>query len=280
MFGYIILRDIPKRAAQLDFSIFEISGGFRGFAEVQPGVHYVSVEADEKMIEGFWCYIQPSGVVVKVYDYKKKQFVDDTPENTKQYSNMALSGSMNQKLIPVMQRNMEMALLWSDMVSYIKKNNFPLKLYSETPITPPDNLSPEEMQDWFLNKQKSRFEQAFFDTHGGNQEKFLAEFQYAYVRSVVRKTDNEAMNRWLHLLQSIYNAGERIINDIPELFPPLVDIIIKQLKLLPDDFFKLDSKVVYGANYFIEDMIDTRIKKIVEKAKEFEKYLESRGISH
>ena len=38
MFGYIILRDIPKYNAQLDLSIYEIKGGFRGFAEIPPGV--------------------------------------------------------------------------------------------------------------------------------------------------------------------------------------------------------------------------------------------------
>ncbi|MGC9778693.1 MAG: hypothetical protein HZR80_05575 [Candidatus Heimdallarchaeota archaeon] len=53
MFGYIILRDIPKEEAQLDFSIFEIKGGFRGYAEVEPGIHYVSVKDGDNMSEGF-----------------------------------------------------------------------------------------------------------------------------------------------------------------------------------------------------------------------------------
>ncbi|MFX1452367.1 MAG: AAR2 pre-mRNA splicing protein [Promethearchaeota archaeon] len=279
MFGYIILRDIPKKAAQLDLSIYDIKGGFRGFAEVPPGIHYVSVEVDEKMHEGFWCYLEPSTVVVKIYDYENDVFENDSSESEEQYSNMALSGAMNRALIPVMQRNAKMTTEWLKLISYISKDNFPVSLNKETPMEVPENLSPEEMSEYFLKEHKSRFEQAFYDTHDGKKESFLAELQFAFVRSIVRKADDEALERWLHLLQAIYNAGERNIDSEPELFPLIIDILITQFKILPDNMFTSDSRVVSRVQYLIEDMIDTDIDNVKEKAQEFAEYLKSRGIS-
>ena len=67
MFGYIILRDIPKKLVQLDLIYFPIKGGFRGFAEVSPGPHYVSIEVNEEMHEGFWCWVNTGEAIIKVY---------------------------------------------------------------------------------------------------------------------------------------------------------------------------------------------------------------------
>lgn len=279
MFGYIILRDIPKKAAQLDLTIYNIQGGFRGFSQVSPGAHYVSVEVDGAMHEGFWCYLEPSGVVVRIYDYKENKFTEDTPENKAHYSDLALSGAMNRALIPIIQQNAKMATKWTKLVSNIEKSNFPPALHFETPMIPPENLSPEELSDWYLKKHKSRFEQAFLDSHAGNQGTFLAEFQFTFVRSLVRKTDNEALERWLHLIQAIYHAGERSIDDNPDLFTSLIDVIIRQLKLLPEKWFVPDSKVISGASHIIEDMIDTDIDNVVKKAQEFTNFLKSVGIN-
>lgn len=278
MFGYIILRDIPKEAAQLDLLFYEIQGGFRGFAQVLPGPHFVSIKVDGEIHEGFWCYLEPSRVVVKVFNYENKLFQEDNPENELKYSNLALSGAMNKALIPVMLRSPEMAMDWIKLVSYIKIDNFPFTLHSETPIIPPENLSSEEMSAWFLDTYKSRFEQAFFETHGGNKDSFLAEFQFAFVRSLVKKTDDEALKRWLCLLQAVYNVGERNIKAVPDLFPPLIDIIMAQFKYLPEDWFKPNSQVVYGVSYLIEDMTDTGIEELIEKAKNFKDFLKLKGV--
>jgi hypothetical protein len=178
-----------------------------------------------------------------------------------------------------MQRNAKMETEWLKLVSHIKKDNFPISLNKETPMEPPDNLSPEEMSDYYLKTHKSRFEQAFYDTHGGNKESFLAEIQFAFIRSLVHKPDDEALERWFHLLQAIYNAGERSIDAEPELFPLIIDTIIAQFKISPDEWFSSESKVVNRAKYLIEDMIDTGIKNVKEKAQEFAEYLKSRGIS-
>lgn len=279
MFGYIILRDIPKNNAQLDLSIYEIQGGFRGFAEVPPGVHYISVEHGGKMTEGFWCYVEPSGVVIKVYDYENETFYDDEPENIERYTQMALSGAMNKAFIPVMQRNAKMETEWLTLTLHVAKEHFPLKLHEETPMLPPVDLSPEDMSDYFVKEHKSRFEQAFQDTHGSNKDTFLAELELAYVRFIIKNSDEEAFDRWTHLLQAIYHAGERSIEPEPELFSDIVDILMRQFKFVPKEFLSSDSKVVFNVSHLIEDMADTDVKSLVEKSQEFANYLESKGVN-
>ena len=99
------------------------------------------------------------------------------------------------------------------------------------------------------------------------------------MRSLVRKTDEKAFNHWTHLLQAIYNAGERSIDAEPKLFSLLIEVLIKQLKLVPNEWLSPQSKVVYKATYMIEDMIDTGIEDLKEKAQEFHDFLKTHGIS-
>jgi len=278
MYGYIILRDVPKKAAQLDLSIFEVQGGFRGFALVPPGLHYVSVEVSGKMNEGFWCYLKPSSAIVKVYDYEKEIFVDPDEESNEQYQTMALSGAMNRALIPVMQKNGEMAMVWQRLVSYIKEVDFPVVLNKETPPPQPQGLKPGELSDWYLNKFKSRFEQAFYETHKGKIESILAEFQYAFALFTVRGKDDQAFDRWCHLLQAFYHAGEFFIDKESEFFIQLASVLMEQLKWVPEDWFIPRNKIFYGVNNMIEDMIDTGEKLLGESAKILGAFLKEKSI--
>ncbi len=82
MFGYIILRDIPKQVVQLDLLYFPIKGGFRGFCEVNSGPHYVSIEVDDEMHEGFWCWVKPGEAIIKVYDPENNIFKNDEENAT------------------------------------------------------------------------------------------------------------------------------------------------------------------------------------------------------
>ena len=278
MYGYIILRDIPKKAVQLDLSIFEIQGGFRGFALVPPGLHYISVEVAGKMIDGFWCYLKPSSAIVKIFDYEKEIFVDPDEESKEQYQMMALSGAMNRALIPVMQKDGEMAMVWQGLVSSIKEENFPVILNRETPIMPPLDLSSEELSDWYLTKHKSRFEHALYDTHEGNINSLLAEFQYAYASLIVKGKSDVAFERWSYLLQSFYNAGERSIESESDFFIQLASILIKQLKWAPEEWFESGNNIFYGINNMIEDMIDTGEKLLGESAKMLQAYLKQKMV--
>ncbi len=279
MTGYIILRDIPKKAAQLDLSIYEIKGGFRGFAMVPPGLHYVSIEVDTNMIDGFWCFLKPNDAVIKVYDYQNKTFQDPDPKSEKQYKKMALSGAMNHALIPAMQRTPGMTNKWQDLVSHIKEDNFPPILNQEGVMIPPVNLSPDELTEYFLKKHKSRFELAFINTHNTDINSFIAEFQFAFVKAFIQK-DEIAEKRWYHLIQSIYNVGEHTIQDYPDFFPYLIDVIINQYNCLPDCKFSPKDTLVEGSAYLIEDMKDIDIEILTDKAQILNEYLNTRRVNY
>ncbi len=273
MFSYIILRDIPKDTAQLDVTLFEIQGGFRGFALVPPGAHHVSVKDDGKMVAGTWIFAPSGDAVVRVYDSTLQQLLPDTPENDLNYRDLALGGAMNKALIPVMLRDEEFATRWGSIVSHIKADAFPPAFHNESPINPPPGVEGPALEGFFSTTFKSRIEQAFLGTHGGNVPAFLAEFEFAFASSLVGPDNEVAWARWRHLLQAIYNAGDRFMSAHPDLFIPLVDIIIAQFQYLPRDAFTTASVVSHGIQYLAEDLIDTGIAPLVEKGRVFEKFL-------
>ncbi len=273
MFSYIILRDIPKDTAQLDVTLFEIQGGFRGFALVPPGAHFLSVKDDGKMVAGTWVFAPPEDTVVRVYDATSHQLVPDTPENDLNYRDLALGGAMNKALIPVMLRDEEFATRWGTIVSHIKAEAFPPALRNESPVNPPEGADGPALEAFFSTTFKSRIEQAFLGTHQGNVQSFLAEFEFAFASWLVEPTNDVAGTRWRHLLQAIYNAGDRFMTAHPDLFIPLVDIIIAQLGYLGEDAFTPESATAHGAKYLAEDLVDTGIVALVEKGHTFEKFL-------
>ena len=269
--SYIILRDVPKEEARLDLNIYEIKGGFRGFALVPAGVHFVSVKAGNEY-KTFWCYLKENEAIVKILDYESGKFQDDE-ENGEHYKQLALNGSMNQVLI---QYAMESYPIWANLTKHLTADNFPLELNREEPEPEPDPTA-EDFAEQLMNK-KTRYEQAFLDTHNSDEKAFLAEFEFAFLRWFVNSDDEEALARWRHLLQSLYGVGERRIGDNLQLFIDLVEVIITQMGCLPDDYFTPDSFIANRATYLAEDMIDSDIDGVVEKGKEFSAYLEKRGI--
>lgn len=273
-FCYIILRDLPKEKAQIDADIYEIEGSFRGFKKVIPGFHYVGVQVDQ-IYQGFWCCLQSNEVLVKVFNHTLQQFEDDEPETTTHYQKLALAGAMDQVLIPYNQDSEE---IWEKLTNHIDSRLFPLIIHEEKSNHAAVNISFEKTGNLLLEEQQSRFEQALFNTHGGDTEAFLSEFQFAFVRWYTNIKDLEALNRWRYLLQAIYNAGESSIIKAPELFSGLIDTLLVQLDCLPEDMFTPNSFVTSQARYLAEDMIDSDIEGIVEKGQEFEAYLEERGV--
>lgn len=272
-FCYIILRDVPKEKAQIDADIYEIEGGFRGFKKVIPGFHYVGVQV-EQIYQGFWCCLQPNQVLVKVFNHTLHQFEDDEPETTIHYQKLALAGAMDRVLIAYKHDSWK---IWEKLTNHIDCGIFHPILHQEKSNYAAVNISSEQPNDLLL-KQQSRFEQALFNTHSGDPEAFLSEFQFAFVRWYTNIEDLEALNRWRYLLQAIYNAGESGIAKAPELFSSLIDTLLVQLDCLPEDMFIPNSFVTSQARYLAEDMIDSDIEGIVEKGREFEAYLEKRGV--
>ncbi|MHA1121682.1 MAG: AAR2 pre-mRNA splicing protein [Candidatus Heimdallarchaeota archaeon] len=277
MYGYIILRDIPKEEAQLDVAIYEIKGGFRGFAEVKPGIHYVTVKDDGRMVDGFWCEVKSNDAVIKRYDYQSKSFVDCESEEELRFKDMAVRGAMNHVLIPVMKRSQSLVQFWLDLTSFLKYENFPFSLDEEEPMTPPTDLSPKKLEEWYLTTFKSRFELAFQDTHDRDMYSFFEELQFAFISYVLFK-DEQAYNRYFHLIQAVYNAGERSVTNAPGFFSGFLDIIRKQFNTVKVEDFTPDSKLFANLSNLLEDMEDSGIEPLTEKARNFKEYLDERGI--
>lgn len=254
-FGYIILRDIPKQQVQIDTIITPVKGGFRGFQFVPAGPHYISVKGYRGESYSFWTYLHANEAVVKVLDPDREVLIDDTPENTEHYTNLAKSGAMASALMPYNLQGFE---VWNKLTNHISEAAFPLPLH---PI--PDQVP-------------NRFAYAFGEVHGGKEELFLAEFQLAFASWYITQGKSGPPERWLHLLQAIYNAGEQKMADHPRLFSQLVDALIGQFNFLQDAEFSEDSSLCYGADYLVEDLTDTEISDLGLKAKEFSDYLTAR----
>jgi len=272
--SFIILRNVPKEETQIDGVFYEIEGGFRGFRGVSSGAHYISVKVEEQH-KGFWCYLEPNQALVKTFNAALQQFEDEEPKTTEQYQQLALSGAMDQTLITYDEDTRE---IWQELTKYITHQDFPPTLHQEESIQPPTNLSAEDLSQWMLKYHKSRFEQALFDTHQGNINAFLGEFQFAFARWYIDSEDTIAFNRWSHLLQALYNAGESGISKATDLFSQLIDILLLQFDCLPDEVLNPDSVVMSSAEYLAEDMIDSDVEEVVEQGEEFKAYLEERGI--
>ncbi|MCB8965729.1 MAG: AAR2 pre-mRNA splicing protein [Ardenticatenaceae bacterium] len=260
MFGAIILLDVPKKEARIGTAHYAIQGGFRGFGMVPPAAwHYVSVQADLDHV-GFWCYLQPKEVVVKVFNDEAQRFEDAAADVLARYANLALSGAMSSALITYPHANFGP---WYGLVQHIPSVDFPPPLHVEDSGT------------------GSRFAKAFQGTHGGDANAFLAEFQYAFVNWYVTQasasSDEAAFARWRHLLLAVYNAGESSIGEAGDLLPRLVDTLLRQFDLLGDEWFAPDGFLAGAqAGYLVEDMTDTGVPDLVEKGAQLSAYIQKR----
>jgi hypothetical protein len=253
----VVLRDIPKQEVRLDLFRCPIEGGFRGFRSDMAlvGWHYVAVKA-EAHHAGFWCYLRPGEAAVRVFE-GDRGFVADEPESEQHYARLALSGAMDHVLMPYPADRYDP---WFALVSHIGPDNFPPRLHGED------------------GGAGSRFEKAWHGTHDGRIDSFLAEFQYAFVRWLVSLdtavVDEAALARWRHLVLSGYNAGEASIAAAGDLFCHLADTLMRQMDVLPADWFVPGSFLTSQAGYMAEDMIDTGLPALVERGRAFARYLE------
>jgi len=273
MSSIIVLRDIPKQTVQIDLWSYEIQGGFRGFQAIPPGVHYIKIQSGD-IHSDFWVALPANEVVIKVFNYQQRQFVDDTPESAATYREMALGGAMGKTLIAYPAEE------WSDWWSLTQHIAIAPQLpplHHETVIQPPADLPPTELMDWLQHHHQSRFEQAFLGTHDGEPTTFLAEFQFAFVRCLLSEADQAAYDRWRHLLLAIYNAGERVIAQFPQLFCDIVDTLLAQFDYLPETLNTADSFVFTNLSQLIEDLIDTGLKSTSAKGQELADWFAERS---
>ncbi len=292
--GWLVVLNVKKSVVRLDLTMYEAKERDQlVFQSVPPGLHYLG-EGFLEPIPGCWFELQPKEVLVKVFNRKQKQFEDASPETIAEYQKLVSGGTIDQN-VKAYSRAVDAGkhdrwVAWQKLTTHLELRNFPIRLHLSEAVEPPVNLSLEERENW-LKYQKTRFEQALFDTHQGNAGAFLAEFEIAFLRQQINPTDSEALNRWNYLVQAIYNAGERGIVKVPDLFVNLIDTLIMQFALTFDAKLKpgyvaiggianrIQIDLVSGAEYLIEDMIDSGIEGVVEKGEEFAAYLKQRGIS-
>jgi len=253
----LVLRDVPKAKAQIDLLEYPLKGGFRGFDTMPTGFHAVAIQAGEGFTPPVWFFTQPRQAVVLRYSDETRALEPDSPENTSQYTQLALSGAMSHALYPYVPTLWD---TWSALTGYIVAS-IPA-LHSET-----------------LADGQSRFSRAFVETHAGQIPSFLAEFQYSFIRWWVHlslgQEDDEARNRWVHLLNALYNAGERTLRDYQALFVAVVPVLLKQLERLPETAFAPHSAFTGHAGYLAEDLMDTEEPALVSLGTELRNFLVS-----
>ena len=90
--------------------------------------------------------------------------------------------------------------------------------------------------------------------------------------------DEQAYDRFFYLIQAVYNAGERSITNAPGFFSGFFDIILKHFNTIKAEDFTPDSKLIANLSNLLEDMEDSCIEPLTEKARNFKEYLDERGI--
>ena len=256
----IVLRNLPKSEVRIDLFRRPIQSGFRGVYSDFPliGWHYVSVEVDQSYV-GFWCHLSIGEAVVRVFD-PLHGFVEDDPESTQHYAQLALSGGLHSALMPYPD---QLYAPWFGLVSFIPPHPFPPQLHSQE------------------IGSGSRFENALEGSHAGNPDAFLAEFQYAFVRWLISldqvTEDEDAWARWQHLLLAVCNAGESWMRASSQLFTRLPSILMRQLDLLPRQWFTAESALGQQLNYLVEDMIDSEVEALIDRGQALADFLETQG---
>jgi len=291
--GWVVILEVNECNVRLDLTVYEVEAGNHLIVQsVPPGLHYLG----EGLLDpspGLWFDLQLGEVLVFIFDEDLREYEKASPETIAKYKKLISSGAAIENLETYVRHidvgNYNRWQAWQKLTKHLKLDNIPPTIHPDEAIEPPANLSLEERGNWLRN-QPTRFEQALFNTHQGNTDALLAEFEYVFINQFVNPTDSIALKRWNSLVQAFYNAGERGITKVPAFFISLVDLLIVQFALTFDAKLKpgyvaicgianrVKIDLVSGAEYLIEDMIDSEIEGVVEKGQEFAAYLKQRGI--
>ena len=156
--------------------------------------------------------------------------------------------------------NPQALAVWTGLTNHLKPESFPRTL---NPI--PGSVS-------------NRFDYDFNTVHSGQTASFLAEFQFPFASWYTNPTNPIPLKHWVHLVQAVYNAGERNMVNNPDLFTSLVETMLAQFELISDGEFNPQSVIGFGAKNLSEDLIDTEIEPLLTKGRAFEAYLPTRGL--
>lgn len=254
----LILLDLDPEAAlhfdEISTLIKDLPPGFQGFYEVPAGVHWVaSADPELRQAPGRWFVAQAGAVVV--LELRGGRLRRPDPERAKRFRGRASRGALEGLIAYPHEFNP----CWRELTTPLRNGRLP-------------GLSPREPE----SKDQSRLEAIWQGTHRGDADAFLAEVSYAFLAGWTEKRE-EGIERWLHLLQSVYHCGERLPQQDPPLFVALARLIGAQWLALPDALL-LDerSPVVFGSRYLSEDLIDSEVPALVEAGRRFEQIRSAR----
>lgn len=292
--GWLVVLEANECNVRLDLTMYAVNKGNHLVVQSIPsGLHYLG-EGRTAPIPGLWFDLQPDQVLVFIFNEALKRYDKASLEIITKYQKLISSGAEIDNVETYVRHvdvgNSDRWVAWQKLTKHLKMAEIPPRIHSFEAIELPVNLSLEERKDWLL-KQPTRFEQALFSTHHGDPDAFLTEFEYVFITQFINPKNSEALKRWNYLVQAIYNAGERGIIKVPDLFVSLIDTLMVQFALTFDAKLKpgyiaicgianrVQIDLVSGAEYLIEDMIDSGIEGVVDKGKEFDTYLKQRGIN-
>lgn len=239
----LLLLELPPGVVSLDLLQLPLGEGQRGFREVPPGVHRIALTPPEPESEGgeaaAWIQFAPGEVVVRALVGGQLLPVD--PELEGHLRAQFASGELDTQLRPFPRH-----FPWSALVEPLQGRSFPPSLHPSRG-----------------GHRLSRFEHAWHETHARDAEALLAEFAWSFLRFLL-DDDESALERYSHLVQALYHAGEDLPKSDPALFVRLVDLTIAQQRLLPRDLLARNSVLVFGSHYLSEDLVDTEVAELVE----------------
>jgi hypothetical protein len=247
----VILLDLDPFSAlhfdEISTMIADLPADFVGFSHVPAGVHYVAHgAADDLRPPGRWLTVQDGAVVV--LEVRGGRLRRPSGDRSQRQERKLKRGDLAARLIPYPQ---EFNPQWPQLTAPLSGHGLP-------------SLNGNEAQD----EGRSRLEVVWRGTHGGDGAAMLREVAYAFLAGRVEKRE-EGVERWFHLLQAIYHCGERLPQEDPSTFVGLSRLLCAQWRALPESMLDERSPVVYGSNFFVEDLIDTEVAELVAAGRAF-----------
>ena len=221
--GWIVLRDIPKEAVQLDGLRFDVAGGFRGFQTVPGGYHLVRV-LDSAAAAWASCevWLDQGAAEVLIYDDSGKLHRAEAAR----HGAMASSGDLDTALIDVTADDRtEHMLAWGESTSRIDQPVRQIALADRADIS---------------------FLRAHSDAKAAQRE-----LQAAFVRMHALE-DEKAEAYFFYLLQAHYHAGARRIAAAVDYFAWFARTLAAMITVRPS--LRTDERATEGSDFLLEDL--------------------------
>jgi DnaJ-domain-containing protein 1 len=223
-----------------------LSSNFCGFRGLSPGPHFLQFPG---LNARSWFQIEAEGITILLFDLESRSFtlIPHSPEN------LELRTTLNSPrgdaiLLPAPPNE-----TWKQLSDpLLSRRIMPVQVF---PVSEP-------------RQGQSRLDQIWKIEHKGDSASFLAEMAATYIEGENGIT--ESAKRWFHILQAIYNCGERRPQEDPVLFEKIVDLLIAQLQNIRGG---PRGAIVEHARYLAEDLIDSEHPTLVAAGRRWKEFL-------